>query len=199
MKRTLVLVGVLMALTVDSAAQTQEERDRAVKYLNETRAKVMEATKGLSVAQLNFKPAPDRWSVAEVAEHIAAAEDMLYGTIQDQVMKAPARPAGEDVKAIDEFVLAAIPDRTHKAQAPEALKPTNRFAALEGTLKHFNESRDKTVGFVKTGQGLRDHAVDSPLGKKLDAYEWVLFIAAHSERHTKQILEVKADPNFPKN
>ena len=159
----------------------------------------MEATKGLSVAQLNFKPAPDRWSVAEVAEHIAAAEDMLYGTIQDQVMKAPARPAGEDVKAIDEFVLAAIPDRTHKAQAPEALKPTNRFAALEGTLKHFNESRDKTVGFVKTGQGLRDHAVDSPLGKKLDAYEWVLFIAAHSERHTKQILEVKADPNFPKN
>lgn len=199
MKRTLVLVGVLMALTVGSAAQTQEERDRAVKYLNETRAKVMEATKGLSVAQLNFKPAPDRWSVAEVAEHIAAAEDMLYGTIQDQVMKAPARPAGEDVKAIDEFVLAAIPDRTHKAQAPEALKPTNRFAALEGTLKHFNESRDKTVGFVKTGQGLRDHAVDSPLGKKLDAYEWVLFIAAHSERHTKQILEVKADPNFPKN
>ena len=199
MKRTLVLVGVLMALTVGSAAQTQEERDRAVKYLNETRAKVMEATKGLSVAQLNFKPAPDRWSVAEVAEHIAAAEDMLYGTIQDQIMKAPARPAGEDVKAIDEFVLAAIPDRTHKAQAPEALKPTNRFAALEGTLKHFNESRDKTVGFVKTGQGLRDHAVDSPLGKKLDAYEWVLFIAAHSERHTKQILEVKADPNFPKN
>jgi len=26
----------------------------------------------------------------------------------------------------------------------------------------------------------------------------VLFIAAHSERHTKQILEVKADPGFPK-
>ncbi len=40
--------------------------------------------------------------------------------------------------------------------------------------------------------------MDSPLGKKLDAYEWVLFIAAHSERHTKQILEVKADPNFPR-
>jgi hypothetical protein len=46
---------------------------------------------------------------------------------------------------------------------------------------------------------LRAHAVDSPLGPKLDAYEWVLFIAAHSERHTKQIHEVKADPNFPKN
>ena len=198
MKRSLVLVGTLIALTGFLAAQTQEERHHAVKYLDEIRAKVMEATKGLSVAQLNFKPAPDRWSVAEVAEHIAAAEDILYGTIQDQVMKAPARPTGEDVKAINEFVLAAIPDRTDKAQAPEPLKPTNRFASLEGTLKHFNKSRDKTVGFVRTGQGLRDHAVNSPLGRKLDAYEWVLFIAAQRERHSKQILEVKADPKLPK-
>jgi len=37
------------------------------------------------------------------------------------------------------------------------------------------------------------------MGVKLDAYEFVLLIAAHSERHTKQILEVKADPNYPKN
>ena len=35
------------------------------------------------------------------------------------------------------------------------------------------------------------------LGQPLDAYQWLLFISAHSERHTKQILEVKADPNFP--
>jgi len=198
MKRSLAIVVTLVASSLYSAAQTQAERDSAVKYLEETRAKVQDATKGLSEAQLNFKPAPDRWSVAEVAEHIAAAEDMLYGMIQEQVMKGPARPAGEDVKAIDQFVLAAIPDRTHKAQAPEPLKPTNRYASLDGTLKHFNESRNRTEEFVKTGQGLRDHAIDSPLGKKLDAYEWVLFIAAHSERHTKQILEVKADPNFPK-
>jgi hypothetical protein len=36
------------------------------------------------------------------------------------------------------------------------------------------------------------------MGKDLDAYEWVLLIAAHSERHTKQINEVKTDPNFPR-
>ena len=45
---------------------------------------------------------------------------------------------------------------------------------------------------------LREHVTDSPLGMKLDAYQWVLFLAAHSERHLKQLLEVKADPNFPK-
>lgn len=40
---------------------------------------------------------------------------------------------------------------------------------------------------------------DSPVGTKWDAYEYVLLIAAHSERHSKQINEVKGDPNFPKN
>ena len=69
---------------------------------------------------------------------------------------------------------------------------------LYPSLKHFKESRAKTIAFLKTTQDLRQHAVESPLGKKLDGYQWVLFIAAHSERHTKKINEVKADPSFPK-
>jgi hypothetical protein len=198
MKRNLAVFLLLTVSAVFSSAQTQADRDRAIQYLEKTRQGVLDSTKDLSPGQWTFKPAPDRWSVAEVMEHIAAAEDLLYGMIQEQAMKAPARSAGEDVKAIDELVLTAIPDRTHKAQAPEPLKPTNRFGSPEAAIKHFEESRAKTEDFVRTAQGLRDHAADSPLGKKLDPYEWTLFIAAHSERHTKQILEVKADPNFPK-
>jgi DinB superfamily len=198
MKRILAVLFMLTASAVLSPAQTQADRDRAVQYLEKTRQGVVDATKGLSAAQLNFKPAPERWSVAEVMEHIASAEDFLFTNIQEKITKAPPRPAGEDVKAIDDLVMSAIADRTHKAQAPEPLRPTNRFGSPEASLKHFEESRAKTEEFVKTGQGLRDHAEDSFLGKKLDPYEWTLFISAHSERHTKQILEVKADPNFPK-
>ena len=103
-----------------------------------------------------------------------------------------------DVQAIDEFVLEAIPDRSHKVQAPEPLQPNNRFGSPKESLKHFKDSRAKTIAFLKRTKDLREHAINSPLGKELDAYEWVLLIAAHSERHTKQIIEVKADPNFPK-
>jgi hypothetical protein len=40
--------------------------------------------------------------------------------------------------------------------------------------------------------------VDSPAGAgKWDAYEWVLLIGAHSERHTKQMEEVKTSPGYP--
>lgn len=203
MKRLCVaLVVCLFFVAIGQAATpelAQEDRENALKYLESTRQGVVDATKGLSANQWNFKPAPDRWSVAEVVEHIAAAEDYLEGNVTANVMKAPARKGNDDVKAIDEMVLKGIPDRSHTAQAPEPLKPTNRFGSPEASLKHFLESRQRTEDFLKGTNDLRAHATDSPLGKQLDAYEWILFVAAHSDRHTKQILEVKADPNFPKN
>ena len=202
--RTKSLAGMLFTLLMMAGAAagsaqevTQAEKDKALQYLETTKKNVLEATKGLSEAQWNFKPAPDRWSLAQVMEHIAASEDFIRGMLKEKVMMAPAGEPGRDVKKTDDAVLAMVPDRTTKAKAPEPLVPTNRFGSPEGAIKHFVESRATTEDFLKTASGLRDHVTDSPLGK-LDGYEFVLFIAAHSERHTKQINEVKADANFPK-
>jgi hypothetical protein len=158
---------------------------------------VLDATKDLSPAQWNFKSAPDRWSVAECMEHIAAAEDFIRGMVVEKVMVAPAAP-GRDVAVIDAGILTGVPDRATKVQAPDPLKPTNRFASPQGSIDHFVDSRAKTEEFLRDTPGLRDHAVDSPVGTKWDAYEFILLIGAPSERHTKQIQEAKADPNFSK-
>jgi hypothetical protein len=200
MKRTSVLSGALLLLCATAFGQglAQADRERGVQYLEQTRDAVVAAVKGLSDAQLKFKAAPDRWSVAETLEHIAKAEDFIFQNVTDQVMKAPAGPAGRDTAKLDAMVLAMIPDRSHKAQAPPPLVPTGNWTPAE-TLDHFLKSRAKTIAFMESTPDLREHVADSPLGQPLDAYEWLLFIGAHSERHTKQILEVKADPGFPKN
>jgi uncharacterized damage-inducible protein DinB len=200
MKRflTVAIAFLWVATSAFSQTLTAGDRERGMQYLESTRQAVLDATAGLSEAQWNFKPGPDRWSVAEVVEHIAAAEDFLMAMLTNQVMKGPARPAGDDVKAIDDLVVAKIPDRSKKAQAPEPIRPTNRYGSPQASLKHFSDARAQTEAFLKTHDDLREHAIDSPMGKKLDGYEWVLFVAGHSERHTKQINEVKADPNFPK-
>ena len=204
MKRCYAVVVMLVlalagAASVKAQDVSQADKDRALQYLESTKKGVLDATKGLSAAQWNFKPAPDRWSLAELIEHLAAAEDMLRGVTQEQIMKSPAVPvrSAEEIKKSDEIVLTMVPDRSHKVQAPEPLKPTNRFGSPEEAQKHFMESRAATEEYLKSTPGLRAHLGDSPLGK-LDGYEFVLFTAAHSERHTKQMLEVKADPNFPK-
>ncbi len=147
-KRTLAFLALAILFASFAAAQTQADKDKALKYLESTKQGVIDATKGLSAAQWNFKSAPDRWSVAEVMEHIAAAEDFIRGNVTEKVMQAPAREAGVDVKPIDDAVLAMIPDRSKKAQAPEPLKPTNRFGSPDGALKHFLESRQTTETFL---------------------------------------------------
>ncbi len=200
MKRLLLALSLVVFVVpaFSATAVSADELKRATDQLKQTSDAFVAATKGLSEAQLKFKTAPDRWSIADVAEHITATEDRLMGMVKDQVMKAPARTEAVNVREIDDFVVKAIADRTNKAQAPEELKPTNRFGSTAETMNHFKASRAQTVAFLKETKGLRDHAIDSPIGKKLDAYQWVLFVSAHSERHTKQILEVKAEANFPK-
>jgi adenylate kinase family enzyme len=154
----------------------------------------------LSEAQWNFKPAPEVWSVAEVAEHIAVSEDTIFGMITERIMKGPAEPDKKaEVQGKDQVILEKVVDRSVKVQAPEMLRPTHRWSTQQALLDHFKESRDRTIAYVQNTQDeLRSHFGDHPLLKALDGYQWLLLLSAHSHRHTLQIEEVKANPNFPK-
>src|SRR2546430_16278314 len=88
------LIGTLVALLLMSGAAaasaqevTQAEKDRALQYLESTKKNVLEATKGLSEEQWNFKPAPDRWSAAQVIERIAAAEGVLLDFTKEKTLR----------------------------------------------------------------------------------------------------------------
>ncbi len=182
-------VPLLFSAALRAQELTQADKDKATQLVETSKEGVLEATQGLSPAQWNFKSAPDRWSIAECMEHIAAAEDYIRGMVIEKVMIAPAAP-GRDIVVIDAAIIANVPDRSKKVQAPEPLVPTNRFGSPRGSVDHFVESRAKTEEFLKTTPGLRDHAVDSPGGNgKWDAYEFILLIGAHSERHNPIELE----------
>jgi hypothetical protein len=203
-KALVVILAGMMAASVfgQSAAPTTltpEERELALKSFQTTRDNFLKSIAGLSQKQWTFKSAPDRWSVAEVSEHITISEQKLFGLVQ-QVMKSPATPEKRDqVKGKDELVLQKVPDRSRKAQAPEFLKPTGQFATEADLVKAFTERRDANMEYIKTtNDDLRDHFFDHPVLGTLDGYQWLLLLSAHSARHTAQIEEVKADPNFPK-
>jgi hypothetical protein len=200
---TLALATIAQTTAAPAPAPTPlsaAERESALNSLQATHDAFLKSISGLSEAQWRFKPAPDRWSVAEVAEHIAISESMIFGMVQSRIMTSPATPDKRaEVAGKDEIVLTKVPDRSHKAQAPEFLKPTNRWATREELTQAFEGSRKATMDYVRTtNDDLRDHFGPHPLLGPLDAYQWILLISAHSERHTKQIEEVKADPNFPK-
>src|SRR5258708_2519413 len=132
--RTKSLAGTLIALLMMTGAAaasaqdvTQAEKDKALQYLESTKKNVLEATNGLSEAQWNFKPAPDRWSAAQVMEHIAAAEDFIRGMVKEKIMMAPAGEPGPDGKKTEEGVLSLGPRRTHNVRAPRPVVPPQPF------------------------------------------------------------------------
>jgi hypothetical protein len=93
-----------------------------------------------------------------------------------------------------------IENRTQKIKTSPQLEPQNSsFKSCPDALSSFYDSRKMLSDFVATtSDDMRDHVVTLPFGS-FDSYQMLLFIAGHSNRHTQQIEEVKADPNFPKN
>ena len=188
---------VALALVLPAAAQdAKADRQKAAAYLEETRAKFLKSIEGLTEAQWKFKASPDRWSIAEVAEHIALSEETILGMIQNKIVAAPA-PAGPGIS--DEKLIAGVTDRTQKATAPEMLKPVNKWPTRAALVKDFSAARDNTIAWLKsTKEDLRAHAAPHPAFGPLDAHQWVLLVAGHSARHTAQIEEVKTQSGYPK-
>ncbi len=179
---------------------TKEERKAAVKYLRHTQKLFMDSVKGLSEEQLKWKPAPDKWSVFEVSEHIALAESFLFDLITGQIMKAPANSAKASEVTMQQ-IQTMVPDRTNKFQAPEPIRPDKApWTSMTDTMAAFKQRRATTIGFIEAGNDdMRERFFMNPaFGKELDAYLWVAFLSAHTERHVKQIEEVKANSGFPK-
>ncbi len=199
--RTVAILGLVAAATgLHAQTLAQGERDRALSDLYATRKQFLDSVAGLTEAQWNFKAAPDRWSIAECAEHIAVTEDLVFNLITGKIMKSPADPSKRaEVKGKDETVLKQMVDRSHKATAPPELVPAHRFATPQAAVDHFRESRDRTLDYVRsTPDDLRDHFLPHPIFGMLDGYQWVLIASGHSARHTAQINEVKASPGYPK-
>jgi hypothetical protein len=201
LKRSTFLAALIGAAVFSSSLiageVTKADRDALVAHVNRTEAAFLKSIDGLSDAQWNWKPAPDRWSVAEAAEHITKSEDLLRGMVEG-MLKAPAAPdLLAKTKGKDEMILKAIPDRTQKFQAPEPLVPKGSFASKAALVEAFKAARAKTLAIAGGTADLRAHAAAGlPVGE-MDAYQATLFLSAHTERHTKQIEEVKATAGYP--
>jgi len=192
---------LLFALSLAAEPLAQRERDYAMSALHASRKALHDAVATLSEAQWKFKAAPGRWSIAEITEHVADTEPFLFG-YQQMLLKQPAKPALKELaKGNDEAILKAVTSREQKAQAPPQLAPKSKYAAPAQALAAFNAERLKTIRYAESSPDpMRDHLAENfgPSGKPMDAYQFLLMLAAHTDRHVAQINEVKAAAGFPK-
>jgi uncharacterized damage-inducible protein DinB len=174
------------------------ERERAISYLTQTRDNLLRATSGLSPAQMQFKPGPDRWSVADCLEHLVTVENRCY----DGISNALREPADSAKRAAfdgrDDELLQIVTDRSSRRQAPEAIHPSGRWRH-DQLIQEFEAARKRTIDLAaKTQNDFRQHFFAHRAFGDLDCYQWLLLVAGHGERHRAQIEEVTASPDFPR-
>jgi uncharacterized damage-inducible protein DinB len=184
--------------TEPSGPFTNEERAYAIDVLKTTRAAIHQSLKGLSDHQLSYKSSDERWSIAACIEHIALVEGRLFKGVQ-LGMETPANPEKRaEISVSDVDVIKAMRSRKSARLAPAGTEPTGRFGDAAGALQAFDTLRDAVIDFGQhTQEDLRTHYFDNKIFGTIDVFQALLMMANHSERHRKQIEEIKADAGFP--
>jgi hypothetical protein len=180
-------------------AMTAQERDLLVDLLVSTEKRLLAATEGLTAAQWAFSPGPDRWSIAECAEHLAMSEQALLGLVRGQILASPATPElAAAARGRDGVVVAAMRDRSNRIKTFDFLVPRIIAPSPTAFVDGFVPKRAATLQYVR--QATDDlHLHFAPLGAlgDLDGYQWLLLLASHTERHVAQMDDVKAQPGYP--
>ena len=193
-----------LAMPLSAEPLSKGERDQAMSHLHGTRKMVLDLIAPLSEAQWTFKAGPERWSIAECAEHITETENLLRGLIQQNAKKLPVDEAkrtaqAAKIEASAKAVLTAMTDRSKTATAPGEIRPTGRYATKAALVAMLNERRDETIQYVETTEDdLRGRFFKMGPSREMDLYEMILMISGHSERHLLQMKEVTAAPGYPK-
>jgi len=176
-----------------------EERTKVLNYLAESHKEFLAAIDGVSVEQWKWKPVPTRWSVGETAEHIVLAEALLFSTVQQAIHSPVNADWEEQTKGKTEFIEKVMAPRLGKAQAPEPIVPTGKLTQAE-VKERFEKQRAEIEKFAAdTEVALKEHTVEHPFKVfgTLNAYQWLIYIPLHTERHDKQIAEVKGTEGYP--
>tara|TARA_R110002012_G_scaffold64021_7_gene168430 strand:+ start:9676 stop:10281 length:606 start_codon:yes stop_codon:yes gene_type:complete len=199
MKKVILPVVLLavMAFGVVKSTLTDAEREFAVKELTKSHDHFLNTLEGLNEAQLNYKVTDDSWSIAECAEHIAISENMIFGMLQGTLANVPDPSKRAEVKVSDEGLIAMIEDRSNKVKTSEPFEPSGKYGSFEETVEEFKTKRKEHIEYVKSTQDdLRNRYQQLPFGT-VDAYQILLFMSGHTERHIKQMEEVMDDEDFP--
>jgi len=170
---------------------TEEERARVLRLLRESESEFLRLTSGLTDDQWAWKAAPDRWSVAETAEHLVLGETAMLTMIKLALAAPPSPDWAERDARKTRFVGRVLPDRSYKAIAPAPLVPHHHWTREE-TLDRYQKGRARTLQFVEqVDQPMKDHSAEHPFPvfNMLNAYQWLLYIPLHNARHNQQIVE----------
>ena len=195
--------GVAIGDEAPDPSLSDKEREHLVTLLGESLDMLMGLITGLSDEQWTFKQNADRWSVQECTEHIVRSERALLDSAI-LALSGEADPEWyERTNGKVEFLERIMPNRNPGgaggASAPQEIRPTEQWSRSDAIQKLYN-IRGEVRAFAETiDRPIKEYTTEHPFPvfNWLNAHDWLIYIPLHTIRHSKQIIEVQEDKNYP--
>ena len=164
--------------------------------LDEARAALKAAVEKTPADRRAQRPAPERWSAAEVLEHLSIAERLFIGRVAGAIEAARAAGLGTETETrspLPEVIETRMADRTNKRVAPAPTRPTGEVEA-DAAWSAIEEGHRRLRTLVQAADGLAlgEVTADHHFFGALTVYQWIELMAAHEGRHTEQLEEIAA-------
>ena len=161
----------------------------------------------LNEAQLNWKPAPEKWSIAQCLEHLAVTSskfDNYFAAALEGARKKrgvttvpvykPSFVGGWLARQVD-------PKSRRNFPAPKVFRPPET-SSIRGALQNFLSQQERFVDFVRQSAGIdynktRLRSPVTPLMRYSLADAFVITVL-HGQRHLAQAQRVLEMPGFPR-
>lgn len=196
--KKIIFTGCLFLLLGNLFGQnlwTEQDRKYLLENMTRTTELLRVETAGLSESQWHFKESPDRWSIAQVIEHLGIYE-MIYLREASIIVNSNPEPLLNETCRNDSFYLAWMDEKKpHIANGigiPQGL--------MHGTdnWNYFINLRNQNMDFVaKINKDLRSYFTFRYDGNRWNIHQLYIILFAHCDRHLKQILKIKSNPGFP--
>lgn len=186
------IICALLALPLFSAAPAALDRQRLIAHFEMTESWLADEVSHLSTTQLNYRMSPGSWSILDCVEHLVLSEREYWAMLRKAMA---ARPSRDESPSEDVDRLWYGIDRTERTKTVPSETPKGQFRELAPALAAFRDLRATLLNYVRTSQeDWRHHMI---AGWRRDAFQWLLMISAHSQRHILQIREIRHAPGFP--
>ena len=161
----------------------------------------------LTEPQLNWKPAPQKWSIAQCLEHLAITSGEFDKYFTNALEIARAKLAVKSAPAYQPSLVGGWlarqvnPEGGRNLPAPKVFRPSEA-STITGSLEMFLKQQAKFVDFVRQSAGVdynktRLRSPVTPLMRYSLADAFVITVL-HGQRHLQQARRVREMPEFPR-
>ena len=165
-----------------------QSRQDLLTLLGTERARVLENYDRIPLREREVSPGPDRWSAAEVVEHLALTDATVIRVLRLASTRSGPFPGDAPAAGLDDAQARAVRDRSRRLDAPDRVRPQAGISP-QAALDHLLGERRKLLSALSQApDGLLDAAhLPHPALGEVSLRGWIEFLGHHDARHAAQL------------